>query len=117
MRFGVILTGGNVEEQLDSARAAEAAGWDGVFTWDGIHLGDAIEVHDPWVLMSAFAVVTERVKIGEVLDRHVAAERIEIRPCPPLEEVQLLARACIQHGQTLAPAAASRLKVSPVGCP
>ena len=62
MRFGVILTGGSVDEQLEAARAAEAAGWDGVFTWDGIHVGDGIEVHDPWVLMSAFAMVTERVR-------------------------------------------------------
>lgn len=67
MRFGVILTGGSVDEQIAMARAAEAAGWDGVFTWDGIHVGDAMEVHDPWVLMSAFAMATERVRIGAVI--------------------------------------------------
>jgi alkanesulfonate monooxygenase SsuD/methylene tetrahydromethanopterin reductase-like flavin-dependent oxidoreductase (luciferase family) len=64
MKFGVLLTGGPIAEQIELARLAEQRGWDGVFTWDGIHVGDAIEVHDPWVLMSAFAMVTERVRIG-----------------------------------------------------
>jgi alkanesulfonate monooxygenase SsuD/methylene tetrahydromethanopterin reductase-like flavin-dependent oxidoreductase (luciferase family) len=67
MRFGVIITGGPVHEQVALARAAEEAGWDGVFTWDGIHLGDEIEVHDPWVLMAAFAMVTGRVCIGAII--------------------------------------------------
>lgn len=67
MKFGVILTGGSVDEQLATARAAETAGWDGVFTFDGIHVGDAMEMHDPWVLMSAFAMATERVRIGAII--------------------------------------------------
>jgi len=67
MKFGVIITGGAVAEQIELARAAEAVGWDGVFTWDGIHVGDGVEVHDPWVLMSAFAMVTERVRIGAMI--------------------------------------------------
>jgi alkanesulfonate monooxygenase SsuD/methylene tetrahydromethanopterin reductase-like flavin-dependent oxidoreductase (luciferase family) len=67
MKYGVILTGGPVHEQIELARAAEAHGWDGVFTWDGIHVGDTIEVHDPWVLMSAFAMATERVRIGAII--------------------------------------------------
>jgi alkanesulfonate monooxygenase SsuD/methylene tetrahydromethanopterin reductase-like flavin-dependent oxidoreductase (luciferase family) len=67
MKYGVIITGGPVHEQIEMARLAEEAGWDGVFTWDGIHVGDAMEVHDPWVLMSAFAMVTERVRIGAII--------------------------------------------------
>ena len=67
MKYGIILTGGSVHEQVALARAAEASGWDGVFTWDGIHVGDAIEVHDPWVLMAAFAAATERVRIGAMI--------------------------------------------------
>jgi len=47
MKYGVIISGGPVAEQLPLARTAEAAGWDGVFTWDGIHVGDEMEVHDP----------------------------------------------------------------------
>ena len=67
MKYGVIITGGPVAEQIELARTAEAAGWDGVFTWDGIHVGDKMEVHDPWVLMSAFAMATERVRIGAII--------------------------------------------------
>lgn len=67
MRYGVIITGGPVQEQVQLAREAEAAGWDGVFTWDGIHVGDAIEVHDPWALMAAFAMATERVTLGAII--------------------------------------------------
>jgi len=67
MRYGVIITGGPVAEQVELARSAEEAGWDGVFTWDGIHVGDDIEVHDPWALMTAFAMRTERVRLGAIL--------------------------------------------------
>ncbi|MGH2428881.1 MAG: LLM class flavin-dependent oxidoreductase [Candidatus Limnocylindria bacterium] len=67
MQFGVIITGGSVAEQIELARAAEAAGWDGVFTWDGIHVGNRMAVHDPWVLMSAFAMATEGVQIGAMI--------------------------------------------------
>src|SRR5437588_1971167 len=67
MKFGVIVTGGAPNEQVELARMAEAAGWDGVFTWDGIHVGDDIETYDPWALMAAFAVVTKRVILGAII--------------------------------------------------
>jgi alkanesulfonate monooxygenase SsuD/methylene tetrahydromethanopterin reductase-like flavin-dependent oxidoreductase (luciferase family) len=67
MKLGMIITGGPVHEQVTLARAAEDAGWDGVFTWDGIHVGDDMEVHDPWVLMAAFAMATERVRLGAIV--------------------------------------------------
>ena len=67
MKYGVIITGGPLHEQVAAAQAAEAAGWDGVFTWDGIHLGDELEVYDPWVLMAAFAAATRRVRLGAIL--------------------------------------------------
>lgn len=67
MKFGVIITGGPIDDQIELARRAETAGWDAVFTWDGIHVGDTMEVHDPWVLMSAFAMATERVRIGAII--------------------------------------------------
>ncbi len=44
----------------------EEAGWDGAFYWDGICVG-AMETYDPWVVMAAMAMRTERVKIGAVL--------------------------------------------------
>jgi alkanesulfonate monooxygenase SsuD/methylene tetrahydromethanopterin reductase-like flavin-dependent oxidoreductase (luciferase family) len=67
MKFGALITGGPVHEQVDLAQAAEQAGWDGVFTWDGIHVGDAFEAHDPWVLMAAFAMATSRVRLGAMI--------------------------------------------------
>ena len=67
MNYGVIITGGPLREQVELARAAEGAGWDGVFTWDGIHVGDDIDVHDPWAVMAAFAMVTERVRLGAII--------------------------------------------------
>ena len=67
MQAGILITGGPVDAQIRLAREAEAAGWDGVFTWDGIHVGDEAQVHDPWVLMSAFAVATQRVRIGAII--------------------------------------------------
>jgi alkanesulfonate monooxygenase SsuD/methylene tetrahydromethanopterin reductase-like flavin-dependent oxidoreductase (luciferase family) len=67
VKYGTIIVGGPVHEQVALAKAAEEAGWDGVFTWDGIHVGDEMEVHDPWALMGAFAVVTERVRLGAII--------------------------------------------------
>jgi alkanesulfonate monooxygenase SsuD/methylene tetrahydromethanopterin reductase-like flavin-dependent oxidoreductase (luciferase family) len=45
---------------------AEAAGWDGVFYWDHAHGSPAMPapVADPWVLLGALAVQTERIRIG-----------------------------------------------------
>jgi alkanesulfonate monooxygenase SsuD/methylene tetrahydromethanopterin reductase-like flavin-dependent oxidoreductase (luciferase family) len=67
VKFGFIVTGGEAREQVELAREAEAAGWDGVFTWDGIHVGDDIETYDPWALMGAMAMATERVRLGAIL--------------------------------------------------
>jgi alkanesulfonate monooxygenase SsuD/methylene tetrahydromethanopterin reductase-like flavin-dependent oxidoreductase (luciferase family) len=67
VRYGVIITGGPAREQVQLAREAEAAGWDGVFTWDGIHVGDEIETYDPWALLGAMAMATERVALGAII--------------------------------------------------
>ncbi len=67
MRFGALITGGTVSEQVALAQAAERTGWDGVFTWDGIHLGDDFQAHDPWVLMAGFAMATSRVRLGAMI--------------------------------------------------
>ncbi len=67
MKFGFIITGGEPRAQVELARAAEAAGWDGVFTWDGIHVGDEVETYDPWALMGAMALATERVRLGAII--------------------------------------------------
>jgi alkanesulfonate monooxygenase SsuD/methylene tetrahydromethanopterin reductase-like flavin-dependent oxidoreductase (luciferase family) len=67
VKYGIIITGGPVHEQVAMAHGAEQAGWDGVFTWDGIHVGDEAEAHDPWVLMAAFASATSRVRLGAIV--------------------------------------------------
>jgi alkanesulfonate monooxygenase SsuD/methylene tetrahydromethanopterin reductase-like flavin-dependent oxidoreductase (luciferase family) len=67
MRYGVIITGGEPAEQVDLARAAETAGWDGIFTWDGIHVGDDVHVFDPFAMLAAFAVATDRVTLGAIV--------------------------------------------------
>jgi alkanesulfonate monooxygenase SsuD/methylene tetrahydromethanopterin reductase-like flavin-dependent oxidoreductase (luciferase family) len=67
VKFGFIITGGEPREQVRLAQAAEAAGWDAVFTWDGIHVGDDLETYDPWTLLGAFALATERVRLGAII--------------------------------------------------
>lgn len=48
---------------------AEAAGWDGVFVWDHLQWSPEVRppVHDPWVLLGAIALATERVRIGTLV--------------------------------------------------
>lgn len=66
MRFGIIVTAGDPRAAADLAGDAEAAGWDGVFTWDGIAIG-ATDTYDPWVVMAAMALRTERVTLGAIV--------------------------------------------------
>jgi hypothetical protein len=66
VRFGIILTAGDPLEAAELAAAAEAAGWDGVFTWDGISVGP-MDTYDPWVVMAAMAMRTERVTLGAIV--------------------------------------------------
>jgi alkanesulfonate monooxygenase SsuD/methylene tetrahydromethanopterin reductase-like flavin-dependent oxidoreductase (luciferase family) len=73
MKAGVIITGGLAGEQVALARAADDAGWDGVFTFDGIHVGDDVEIHDPFAMLGAFAVATRRVRLGAII--HPLARR------------------------------------------
>ncbi|HET6953296.1 MAG TPA: LLM class flavin-dependent oxidoreductase [Acidimicrobiales bacterium] len=51
------------------ARDAEQAGWDGVFLWDHLVFdpGARLDVHDPWVLLGAMALATERVTLGTLV--------------------------------------------------
>ncbi|CAN5858107.1 LLM class F420-dependent oxidoreductase [soil metagenome] len=68
MRYGIVISNmgaySDPREAVRLARAAEVAGWDGVFIWD--HLGFAWDAPsaDPWVILSAVAASTERIKIG-----------------------------------------------------
>lgn len=51
---------------VDLGTRAEDAGWDGVFLWDHLHGSPAFPVptSDPWVVLGALAVRTERITIG-----------------------------------------------------
>src|SRR6266446_4689764 len=66
MQFGFIVTTGDPRTVADLAAEAEGAGWDGVFYYDAIAIGDA-PLYDPWVVMAAMAMRTERVRLGAIV--------------------------------------------------
>ncbi len=66
MRYGLIITTGDPRTVADLAAAGEAAGWDGIFYWDGIALGP-MDTYDPWAVMAAMAMRTERVRLGAII--------------------------------------------------
>jgi alkanesulfonate monooxygenase SsuD/methylene tetrahydromethanopterin reductase-like flavin-dependent oxidoreductase (luciferase family) len=51
------------------AREAETAGWDGLFVWDHILVDPdwGVPIADPWVLLSAAATVTDRIRLGPMV--------------------------------------------------
>jgi alkanesulfonate monooxygenase SsuD/methylene tetrahydromethanopterin reductase-like flavin-dependent oxidoreductase (luciferase family) len=67
VRYGIILTTGDIHEMVQMAADAEAAGWDGVFYWDAIAIPGMAPIYDPWVTLAAFAVRTERVILGNII--------------------------------------------------
>jgi alkanesulfonate monooxygenase SsuD/methylene tetrahydromethanopterin reductase-like flavin-dependent oxidoreductase (luciferase family) len=64
MRYGFVVPGGDLEDVVAAGVAAEAAGWDGFFYYD--HDAGA-RAHDPWVVLAAIALRTERIRLGLVL--------------------------------------------------
>ena len=66
MKAGILLSQGDPRTAAELAAAAEDAGWDGVFTWDGVAVG-TMDTYDPWVLMAAMAMTTERVRLGAIV--------------------------------------------------
>ena len=66
MKAGIIITTGDPRTAADLAAEAEAAGWDGVFSWDGVAIGE-MDIYDPWVVMAAMAMRTERVILGAIV--------------------------------------------------
>jgi alkanesulfonate monooxygenase SsuD/methylene tetrahydromethanopterin reductase-like flavin-dependent oxidoreductase (luciferase family) len=66
IKCGIIVTAGGPREAAALAALAEDHGWDGVFTWDGIAIAGT-ETYDPWVVMAAMAMRTERVRIGAIV--------------------------------------------------
>jgi len=51
------------------ASEAEAAGWDGLFVWDHVvhHKDHRKSFGDPWMLLTAVALATERIKLGTLV--------------------------------------------------
>ncbi len=66
MRYGIVLSVGDAQTAGDLAAAAEAAGWDGVFTFDAVAIG-SMELDDPWIVLAAMALRTERVTLGAMV--------------------------------------------------
>ncbi len=66
MRYGFLIPTGGPRGVAEFAREVEEAGWDGAFYWDGIAIGE-MDTYDPWVVMAAMAMRTERVRIGAML--------------------------------------------------
>ena len=46
VRYGIILTAGDIHEIAAMAAEAEDAGWDGVFYWDGMAIPGADPIYD-----------------------------------------------------------------------
>ena len=57
MRYGIILTAGDIHEIAAMAAEAEGAGWDGVFYWDGMAIPGVDPIYDPWVTLAAVAML------------------------------------------------------------
>lgn len=53
----------NPREFADFASRVENAGWDGISLWDHILVEDGLEVADPWILLAAAAMVTDRIRL------------------------------------------------------
>jgi alkanesulfonate monooxygenase SsuD/methylene tetrahydromethanopterin reductase-like flavin-dependent oxidoreductase (luciferase family) len=51
------------------AADAEAAGWDGLFVWDHVTFIKAwkLEIGDPWIILTAAALATERIRLGTMV--------------------------------------------------
>jgi probable F420-dependent oxidoreductase len=68
VRYGICLA--NIGSYSDPnvgvrvAKAADSAGWDGVFIWDHLAFVWDAPAADPWITLSAIATATARVRIG-----------------------------------------------------
>ncbi|QYG93272.1 LLM class flavin-dependent oxidoreductase [Iamia sp. SCSIO 61187] len=54
---------------VEVARAAEAAGWDGLFLWDHVlrPVDEVTDIADVWITLAAVAAATERIRLGPMV--------------------------------------------------
>jgi alkanesulfonate monooxygenase SsuD/methylene tetrahydromethanopterin reductase-like flavin-dependent oxidoreductase (luciferase family) len=71
MRYGICLanlgTYSDPHAVIRMARAAEESGWESVFVWDHLSFVWGPPAADPWVLLTAIAAATERVRLGPAI--------------------------------------------------
>jgi alkanesulfonate monooxygenase SsuD/methylene tetrahydromethanopterin reductase-like flavin-dependent oxidoreductase (luciferase family) len=61
MKHGFVFPSGDARTAANFAREAESAGWDGFFVWEGVW------AEDPWIMLAACAMVTEKIRLGTLL--------------------------------------------------
>ena len=68
IKVGVVGSFGSAAQVLEMAVGAEDAGWDGFFSWDGLSLlSMPVDTFDPWAVLAAAAVRTERITLGAMV--------------------------------------------------
>lgn len=61
MQYGFVLPSGDARMAAELAQLAEQCGWDGFFVWEPVWGNDA------WVLLTAAAMRTQRIRLGTML--------------------------------------------------
>ncbi len=61
MKYGFVLPYGDAQIAADFAHTAEQAGWDGFFVWEPVWGWDA------WIMLTAAAMRTTRIRLGTML--------------------------------------------------
>jgi hypothetical protein len=71
MQYGFVIEGGDAHTIVELTQEAEAAGWDGVFIADALAIETkefpAFPWFDPWIVLTAMAMRTERIRIGTMV--------------------------------------------------